>query len=290
MTAGAATVTDIPIQGDTVKKSFSLLLLCAAITATSMAADTEGRQTSPPAAHTLATARDGGSTVVELAGRPVAAAAVTEPFTRLFSSDSGAGRWNPCQVVRWKMNTDGYTKRRFNQVVKAVRQLRRATGLTIRYDGLTTPEEIKSLEPGVITVSFVSPKEMPKDVVGTAGVAQDLFSLGGGILRADVRIALHTAYDPRAGYVPVLLHELGHAVGLGHSNDKRSAMYAYQNGAARYNRNDLTGLRTVGAVNGCVLPTPEEPTPDTTPPQEPVPGGIEIPTEGPVNPGHQAHK
>ena len=272
------------------RKSFSLLLLCAAVTTTSVAAGTESRKTPPPVARTVQAARDSGPVVAALAGRPVAAAAVTEPFTRLFALDSGAGRWNPCQVVYWKMNTDSYTKKRFSQVVQAVRQLRRATGLTVRYAGLTTPEEIESLEPGVITVSFVSPADMPKDVVGTAGVAQDLFSRGGGILRADVRIALHTAYDSRAGYVPVLLHELGHAVGLGHSSDKRSVMYAYQNGAARYNRNDLTGLRSVGAVNGCVLPPPEEPTPDTVPSQEPVPGGIETPTEGPVNPGQQARK
>ena len=260
------------------RKFLAPLLLCFAVAATTIAGDpaVSPSTTTTPGDH-VATAYRATETHAST-GQPAAL------FTRLFAAEEGAGRWDPCTVIRWKMNADGYNKRRFGQVVKALRQLRKATGLTIRYDGLTNDEDIATLEPGVITVSFVPASEMSKDIIGTAGVALNWPDQGGGIARADIRIALHTGYTYKHGYVPVLIHEFGHAVGLGHSSDERSAMYAYENGAYRYNRNDLAGLQAIGASNGCVTPPPPPtpPAPDTTVPDPvvdpvgPVPSGPAI--------------
>jgi hypothetical protein len=186
-------------------------------------------------------------------------------FRRLFAAESGAGRWNPCEPVLWVMNAKGSNPARITQVKRAVRQIRKTTGLDIRYDGLVSPEEIKNLPSGVITVSFVSPKIMEEDILGYAGVSAQAPELGGWIARADITIALHTSFHPRFGYVPVLLHEFGHAVGLDHSDDESAVMYAYENGVGSFNKSDLAGLRAVGASHGC----PVTVTPVTSIPEVP---------------------
>lgn len=175
-------------------------------------------------------------------------------FAVLLPSEHGPGRWNPCVTIRWKFNAVGFNEKRFGQTVSAFRQLRRATGLKIRFDGFASPEEIALLEPGVITVSFLPAADLG-EAVGSAGVEfHTREGSAGEIVRADVRVAIHAGLDGPHGYVPVLLHELGHAVGLDHSGDERSSMFAFENGVARYNASDLAGFKRVGAANGCFAP------------------------------------
>ena len=55
------------------------------------------------------------------------------------------------------------------------------------------------------------------------------------------------------GAGPVLLHELGHAVGLAHVGDATQVMNATatSSGPTSYGAGDLTGLWQVGAAQGC---------------------------------------
>ena len=52
----------------------------------------------------------------------------------------------------------------------------------------------------------------------------------------------------------VLMHELGHAVGLGHVNDRDSLMQpvAHPRGDAMFSAGDATGLRKLGRAAGCL--------------------------------------
>lgn len=236
------------------RKLIVALLLCAASLISAAAATSRAPAAAAAPHHRIVVAHSERETV----------ATGIMPFTRLFKQEQGAGRWNPCQTVFWKINADGYTPKRFKQTLQAFRQLRRATGLVIRYAGVITAEEIAAGENGVITVSYLPASEFDPDVLGTAGVAIAPSGDGGAITSADVRIAVHTSFDRRHGYLPVLLHELGHAVGLGHSGDRRSLMYPTLTRVRTYNAGDLAGLASVGASHGCVAP-PVSPTETAAP-------------------------
>src|SRR6478672_341314 len=52
----------------------------------------------------------------------------------------------------------------------------------------------------------------------------------------------------------MLMHELGHAVGLGHVSDRAQVMYPVDSGPAVWGAGDRAGLRVLGAASGCLYP------------------------------------
>jgi hypothetical protein len=67
-------------------------------------------------------------------------------------------------------------------------------------------------------------------------------------------------------------HELGHAVGLGHSSDASAVMYAYYGGArCALTQDDINGILSLYSTGGAATPTATDtpssgvPTPTPTP-------------------------
>ena len=78
----------------------------------------------------------------------------------------------------------------------------------------------------------------------------------------------------------VALHETGHALGLGHSDNPTAVMYAYYHISTGLTADDISGIR---AIYGSNVPTTPAPAPTPTPPT-PTPNPTPTPPPAPVPP------
>jgi len=90
-----------------------------------------------------------------------------------------------------------------------------------------------------------------------------VFLVGDGQLHINVPAVLNPARDPTKGY-KTILHELGHGLGLNHSDVPNAVMQAYLNRAAnKLTQDDFNGIRDVWQRLGQA--SPQEPRPIQTP-------------------------
>ena len=161
-------------------------------------------------------------------------------------------RWDPCAPLTWRIDwgnaPKGFPKKHFKRTaINAMRQIRKATGLQIRMSDSTAAPSI--------LVKFARTNEMPgEDVLGYAlvNVSDDRSA----ILHADIVLDATAPSNHRIGWYGwknVLLHEMGHAVGLNHAEDESQVMFEFSNGTEMFLSGDLTALRIVGAANGCLI-------------------------------------
>jgi hypothetical protein len=71
------------------------------------------------------------------------------------------------------------------------------------------------------------------------------------LVHANVQLLAGMGAGGGMGELPVLLHELGHAVGLGHTPTAGEVMNPVDQQLSTYQLGDLNGLWSVGANKGC---------------------------------------
>lgn len=175
-------------------------------------------------------------------------------------------RVNPCLPMGYAVNLAGAPPGAVGVVKAAVSSLAAASGLRFAYAGLTDdrPQPARSANndggrsPLLIAWSIAGERQAT-DGVDRAGVTYTrAVATSGGpvIVGADILITVRTppANDPglHAGLRLVLLHELGHAVGLRHVDLVGQVMSAVeQRWLSEYGSGDRLGLHHLGS-GGCL--------------------------------------
>lgn len=178
-----------------------------------------------------------------------AAGAQDNNFAFEVTNNAGApARWNPCDTVHYVVVPAGGPGGWQNDVNNDISQAANATGLSFVSDGTASsaPSNYRGIviswasqlsggdTVGLTTYSYYnSPGIAPQIISSTVQLLSSLRAGGG-----------------TSGEQPVLLHELGHSLGLGHVN-AAEVMNPVDQGYSAYEAGDLNGLTHLGASQGC---------------------------------------
>ena len=171
--------------------------------------------------------------------------------------------YSSCKPIRVQINTDGldHEDAAKQVVLSAMGEISAATGLQIAYDGPTDrrplPPAMRSSVPGgalPVLVAFATTSEVPA-LEGNAGLGGS-----GGVTRNGVETYLsgqitlnaetfNRLLDGPRGWGrarAIVMHELGHVVGLGHVRDRHEVMDKEGRGPLAYGPGDRRGLALLG--------------------------------------------
>ncbi len=174
--------------------------------------------------------------------------------------------WDPCREIRFEVNADGApdgTEETVALVRSAVEEVSSVTGLQFDYLGLTDrrpawkEEFLPAVSRAPVLVSWATAEEVDElagDVAGVGGAvaapsasSNRLRYVSGGVtLDSDAFDDLEDEPDGDAYQRAILLHELGHLVGLGHVDSPAELMYPDDVGHLGFRRGDLNGLVRLG--------------------------------------------
>jgi hypothetical protein len=225
-------------------------------------------------------ARDGGIFAASSQAALAAPAATSSSYTFLAQNPDGSPiRFNPCAPVHYVVNLAGAPATAGADVNAALAKISQATGLSFVSDGTT--DEIPWSRRAAYQPARYGQRWAPI-LIAWASPAQSDF-LGGSNTLGQGGSTWYQSGDPHAAYVTgevavneattgglspgfgsgltmgaLLLHELGHVVGLGHTPDAAQIMYPDLRpmSSAQYQAGDLGGLARLGSAPGCLAVPP----------------------------------
>ncbi|GIE74921.1 hypothetical protein Aph02nite_08710 [Actinoplanes philippinensis] len=225
------------------------------------------------------------STLVAAQPGVALAAAGSAKAYAFMSQAHGSGliaRWNPCGgAIDYRVNLDRAPKGSLAEVKTTFSRIAAATGLTFRYAGTT--DVIPQANSGYrgaypagteIVIAWATPGKHSKwlpagtRVLGMGGGSwQTAYSASGGdalmMLSGSVVLNATSVKSLARGFGAsgsgttgaVLMHEIGHAIGLAHpeQNDRNQIMFhTITSKKAVWGAGDLAGLRKLGTSAGCL--------------------------------------
>jgi hypothetical protein len=207
----------------------------------------------------------------------IVGSAGTSDYALTYSSGKVV-RWNPCQTISYKVNPDRAPKRALSEVKYAVERVAARTGITFVYDGRTSTVPQSNFDDHAdrskrrIIFAWARPGSgsgrstlLPSGAAGEGGWAaqswtkdgrsHDLRIIGGfAIFNAATFRDLRSGFGRGETSGQLILHELGHAMGLEHVGTKSQIMYPrlMTRDDTAYAAGDRTGLSKVGRAAGCI--------------------------------------
>lgn len=175
--------------------------------------------------------------------------------------------YDPCRPIHYVIRPDGAPADGEALIHRAVAQVGAATGLRFVSDGLTTEAptaDRAAYQPdrygnrwAPVLVAWVTASENPAFTVDIAGLAGSVRISWGdhparyvtGVVQLDatkLAATLASPAGPRAAE-NVILHELGHLVGLAHVDDPGQLMFPRAADTPGYSAGDLAGLARLGS-------------------------------------------
>lgn len=173
--------------------------------------------------------------------------------------------FDPCRPVHYVVNLKGAPSDGLSLIKRAVARVQTATGLRFEYDGKTTEAPAKDRPPyqpnrygkrwAPVLIAWRSADEYPtlSGYVAGVGGAQAVSINAGQLVNVTGELVLdreqlsEESTSDRGEVRAIILHELGHVVGLDHTSDQSQLMFS----EARFNvrdfgDGDLRGLHILG--------------------------------------------
>lgn len=181
---------------------------------------------------------------------------------RQFARMSTRARWNPCHEITYKVNPRSMPRKGLRDVKEAFKRVAEGSGLRFRYTGKTSyvgwkDGEFTPIDGAHIGVAWTTADVVPALAGSTVGYAGGSSSQGFYLKGA---ISLDSTAKLRPGFKAgstgrtgtLLVHEIGHVVGLDHVSDERQLMSPRLTRLVGHpGRGDLRGMNAVGADSGC---------------------------------------
>ena len=206
---------------------------------------------------------------------------VLEPdnYSFLFEKPGGCLpiRWNPCAPIHYVVNAGSATAAQIADVEQAVADNAQATGLQYIDDGTTTapaqdwqPDQPTRYPgqwaPVLIQWTHLGGQNSLTEVAGGGVPFQVSGVYVSGIITLNLdahllnNVQIPDGFGSGVTWGRIILHELGHLVGLGHVTGVEEIMHEpvtdQTSPSSAYGFGDLAGLRLLGRTAGCLTTPP----------------------------------
>ncbi len=170
--------------------------------------------------------------------------------------------WDPCRPVRYVVNPAGAPAQWATLVSDAVAEVEAATGLDLVDEGTTTDRtfedrEARGPDADPVLIGWADATEVGElagDVAGLGGAvsvsdgSRRHYTTGSLALDTETYARLAGRADGEEVERAILLHELGHVMGLAHVDDRGELMYTQGVPRATFGPGDREGLAALGAL------------------------------------------